>query len=313
MIPGRPRLAAWPTRLPTRTGAGAGEDEGRRLAAAYWGRLALFAALIVLIVLNVTLVAVTAKPDLFPVDALIFWRAWNVPGLYVPDAVIWAVNYQYSPAFAQAIWPLTLLPWPAFALLVSAASVAAYAWLLRVVSMPLRIVALIAILSLTLPVGNIEWVLALVAVAAARGYSAGWAAVLLTKVTPGIGVLWHVGRRDWRAVAVAGLVTLAIVAVSVALDPNLWIGWIGVLVNNATAGRSDVALVTLLPAPGMIVRLPAAGLLVLWGGLTGRAWTIPLAMVLAQPDLNLNTFALLAAVPRLKWFGRSSELIPLRQ
>ena len=46
-------------------------------------------------------------------DAHAYWTAWQ-GGMYDTP---WLVNgaYSYSPAFAQLIWPLTLLPWPVFA------------------------------------------------------------------------------------------------------------------------------------------------------------------------------------------------------
>ena len=45
-----------------------------------------------------------------------------------------------------------------------------------------------------------------------------WGFVLLTKVTPGIGLLWFAVRREWRALAIALGVTGVIVAVSLVLD-----------------------------------------------------------------------------------------------
>ena len=49
-----------------------------------------------------------------------------------------------------------------------------------------------------------------------------WGFVLLTKVTPGVGLLWFAVRREWRALAIALGVTGAIVAVSlVARGPAL--------------------------------------------------------------------------------------------
>jgi hypothetical protein len=53
--------------------------------------------------------------------------------------------------------------------------------------------------------------------------------VLLTKVTPGVGLLWLALRREWGALAVALGATVAIAALSWAAAPALWKQWIGVL------------------------------------------------------------------------------------
>ena len=49
-----------------------------------------------------------------------------------------------------------------------------------------------------------------------------WAVVFLTKITPGIGVLWFAFRREWRSFAIALGVTAAVTAVSFALNPQWW-------------------------------------------------------------------------------------------
>ena len=50
--------------------------------------------------------------------------------------------------------------------------------------------------------GNISLLLALAIVA---GFSRPWtwAFVILTKITPGIGLLWFALRREWRSLAIA--------------------------------------------------------------------------------------------------------------
>jgi hypothetical protein len=47
-------------------------------------------------------------------------------------------------------------------------------------------------------------------------------------------------------------------------------------------------------------RLLAGLLLSAWGGLTGRTWTIPVALLLGTPHLWLQSFVVLAAIPRLR-------------
>ena len=62
-------------------------------------------------------------------DAHAYYVAWY-GGLYeeLPGSVD---AYNYSPLFAQVIWPLTLLPWPVFCAVFVGAAAAGVAWLLR--------------------------------------------------------------------------------------------------------------------------------------------------------------------------------------
>ena len=69
--------------------------------------------------------------------------------------------------------------------------------------------------------GNVHlWIAA--AIVLGFRYPWTWAFVLLTKVTPGLGLVWFAARREWRSLAIALGVTAAIVAVSLVLDRQLW-------------------------------------------------------------------------------------------
>jgi hypothetical protein len=264
---------------------------GRRRASRL--RLAAFAGLVALTLFAVGLALASASHNPFAVDAHVYWSAWQHGGLYTPGATLWQADYLYSPAFAQAFWPLTTLPWPVFAVLWTGAALVVYTWLLWPLDLPLRIAALAFLCAGVLPAGNIEWLLALVAVGATR-YPAAWALPLLTKVTPGVGVLWYAARGEWRAFATAVAVAAAIVLVSFAVAPSLWFGWVSVLTSHHPA-----AILGVVPEPGPLVRTLLAVLLVLWGARTDRAWVLPASMALAQPDIGLGVLALFAAVPRL--------------
>ena len=119
-----------------------------------------------------------------------------------------------------------------------------------------------------------------------------WGFVLLTKVTPGIGLLWFAVRREWRALGIALGVTGAIVAVSLVLDLQLWRDWIAFIGSTPEGG--SVAQFN-IPIP-LWIRLPAAAALVVWGGLTDRRWTVPVAATLALPVLWVSGFAICAAL-----------------
>jgi hypothetical protein len=127
-----------------------------------------------------------------------------------------------------------------------------------------------------------------------------WAFVLLTKVTPGIGLIWFALRREWRPLLVVTLVTGGLVLVSVALAPGLWLEWLGTLVGNRA-----VATTNSLPVP-LVVRLPLAILLVAWGARTDRPWTVPVAVTLAMPVVWIHGLATLAGVVPLLGPGRNS-------
>jgi len=134
-------------------------------------------------------------------------------------------------------------------------------------------------------------------------YPAAWAFAILTKVTPGVGLLWAVGHRDFRAVLQATIATGAIAALSFVLAPDQWRAWIDLLI--ADAGRPLVTLGWYLPVP-LLPRVAAAAALALWGGWTDRRWTVPVAVTLALPVVWLNSLAILAALVPLARERRSA-------
>jgi glycosyl transferase family 87 len=151
--------------------------------------------------------------------------------------------------------------------------------------------------------GNIHLLIA-AAIALGFRYPAAWALVLVTKVTPGIGLLWFAVRREWRNLAIALGVTGALVAVSLVVDFRLWPEWI-----------DKELLVSLRQPPSqpqleipLLLRLPAAAALVAWGAWTNRKWTVPLAAAVAMPVLWISAFSVLAALPALD----RPELAPRR-
>src|SRR4029453_16027075 len=121
--------------------------------------------------------------------------------------------YLYSPAFAQLLAPLTWLPLNVFTAIWTGINCAALWYLLRRWSLP-------SLLFLPIPFeiisGNVHLLYAVAIVAGFR-YPVTWALMLLTKVTPGVGLLWFLVRREWRALAIAIGLTAAIVAVSFVL------------------------------------------------------------------------------------------------
>ena len=175
-------------------------------------------------------------------DAYGIWNAWS-GGLYDIPWLDYEA-YVYSPAFAQIIYPFTLLPWELFAALWTGLAIGILFWM--------RVPWMLAFPGVMDDIlrGNIHVFLAGAVFLAlrARPWGAGaWAFAFLTKVTPGIGVVWHAVRGEWRRFGIALGVTAAIVAVSVLTVPDLWREWINLLAGNDGRDAADPGH---SPAPG---------------------------------------------------------------
>jgi glycosyl transferase family 87 len=240
------------------------------------------------------------------VDAFAYW-ATRDGDLYGAADTGRIGSYLYSPAFAQLLAPVTWLPWPVFA--------AAWTGLLlaihRIVVGPRLALPLLLFIPIPFEIvsGNVHLLYAAAIVFGFR-YPALWALPLLTKVTPGIGLVWFLVRREWRALGIALGATAGIAAVSFLIAPADWWRWLDVLRHDATAPLLTTGWY--LPVP-LLLRLPLATAIVAWGGLTDRRWTVPVAVALALPVLWLNGLAVLAAlVPLLRAAGSSLPLTVTR-
>lgn len=236
------------------------------------------------------------------VDAYAYW-ATRDGGLYDGHAAGVLGAYLYSPAFAQVMTPLALLPWPVFVTLWTALNMGIVWWLLGRWSLP-------AMLFLPIPFeivsGNVHLLYAAAIVLGFR-WSATWALPILTKVTPGIGLVWFAVRRDWRALAIALSATAAIAAVSYLLDPGAWRTWIGIVAESS----STPATVGWFLPVSLLIRLPIAIVVAALAGLTDRRWLLPVAVTLALPVLWLNSLAILAACVPL-WREEAARRAALR-
>jgi len=228
----------------------------------------------------------------FGVDAHAYWLAWHGP-MYTtapgtPDA------YLYTPAFAQAVWPLAQLPWPVFVFAFTVGLAAGLAWLLKPLGwkwgLPLWLAGLPEIVS-----GNI---FILMAIGTVVGFSRSetWAGVALTKITPCVGPIWFLVRGEWKNLARA-LASIGIIAgVSVAIDPDLWREWFSFLVSHFDESTGAIGSPFMPPSA---IRIPIGIALVVWGARRNKRWCVPVAMVLCTPVLWLGSFTLLAALPRI--------------
>ena len=83
-----------------------------------------------------------------------------------------------------------------------------------------------------------------------------------------------------------------IVAVSLVLQGQLWVDWLA-FIGSTPEGGSVAQFQIAIP---LWIRLPAAAVLVAWGALTDRRWTVPVAATLALPVLWVSGFAICAAL-----------------
>ena len=236
------------------------------------------------------------KPWADSVDAYAYWTTRD--GVFYDAATTGRIgSYLYSPAFAQLLTPLVWLPIAVFSALWTAINSATLWFLLRRWALPSLLFLPIALEVIS---GNVNLLYAAAIVVGFRRPEA-WALMFLTKVTPGVGVLWFLVRREWRSLAIALGATAAIVVVSYALDATQWARWIDILRADAT-GAGEAAFTTVgwyLPI-GLAPRLAVAALVVVVAAMTDRRWLLPFGVVLAMPVVWLNSLAILAACVPLR-------------
>jgi hypothetical protein len=149
-----------------------------------------------------------------------------------------------------------------------------------------------------LSAGNVNLLIALAAVVGLR-WPATWSFVLLTKVTPGVGLVWFAARREWRHLAIALGATAALSLASWLVAPQLWSQWFDAL-------RSMVGIEPIghhLPVP-LPIRVIAMAVLVAWGARTDRPWTVVMAVTLAMPTVFPASLSALVGLLVVDRFAR---------
>ncbi len=223
--------------------------------------------------------------------------------------------YLYAPVFAQVIAPLTALPWPVFAGLWTALMAVPLVWLAGRYALP---VVLLPPILMSVVSGQVDLAFAAIVLLGLR-WPAVWVLPILTKVTPGVGLVWFVVRGEWRSLAIAGVVTAATVVVSAVLDPAAWAGWLAMLARLDFPAFGNGLWFLPLPLP---FRLFVAAALIAWGAATDRRWVLPVGVCLALPTVWLNSPTILVAIlpmvaagartPAGAWLRRSVPRRPLR-
>ena len=216
-----------------------------------------------------------------PVDAYCFWRIDPSHPYTTGES-----QFAYTPVAAQILTPFLDLPFATFVAVIRLIDLVA----LVALAGPATLFALfLPPVAAEINAANINFPMGLAIVAAFR-WPALYAVPLLTKVTPGVGVLWFAVRREWRTFGIATGFTAALVAVSFLANPSLWVEYIEFLAN-------DTPHVAGWPFPYPLwLRLPLAVVLVIWGARTNRRWVVPAAALLALPRLYFQSPALLLAV-----------------
>ena len=231
-------------------------------------------------------------------DAFAYW-AVDLADIYgrTPISNYALGAFRYTPPMAYAFAPLGALPWWLFLWLWLALMAACLAflggrWALVMLALPP--------VALELYHGNVNLLIA-VAVALGFRHPWTWSFVLLTKMTPGVGLLWFVVRREWRQLGIALGATAAIAGVTFVAAPQVWLDFVGVMVGNLGLPQAYSV------PPALPVRLPLAALLVIWGARTDRPWTVGVAAAMALPIIWVYGLTVaLAAVPFLRRGDRAA-------
>ena len=220
-----------------------------------------------------------------PVDVRAYWLA-DTADLYGGALKGQTTNaYLYSPAFELVVGWGRWISFEAFVAIWRAILLALLIWMAG----PFTIFVLFTVpVASEINAGNIQIMLAAAIVIGFR-FPASWSFVLLTKVTPGIGLLWFAIRRRWRDLAIAIGVTVAIVAVSFVLHPDRWFDYLSLLAGS--------------PAPGVApyyvpiwIRLGPAVAFIVWGGVTGHRWPVVVGSTLALPVYYIISTSMLVGV-----------------
>ncbi|MHB8673871.1 MAG: glycosyltransferase family 87 protein [Candidatus Limnocylindrales bacterium] len=239
--------------------------------------------------------ALIRPPDAY--DAHAYW-AMDPSDPYRNASAGRADAFLYSPVWVQAFSPLTHLPFPVFIAGWTFLLFATLVWLARGWTVALLLVPAIAS---EVGSGNIHLLLAAAIVLGFR-WPWTWSLVLLTKVTPGVGLLWFVVRREWRELAIALGATAALAGISFIVAPGLWGQWLDVLRSNSgSGGATDFGLTPSAILIPLAIRLPVAAAIVVWGARTSRRWTVPVSAFVALPVLwILGTSLLVGVLPLLR-------------
>ena len=232
------------------------------------------------------------------------WAYWSVDQVHPYSQTVGSYGaFLYGPPLAQVFGVLGHLPWPVFLVGWTGLLIATYAWITQRYALVLLGLFPAAILELIN--GNIHLLLA-AAIALGFRYPWTWSFVLLTKVTPGIGLVWFAVRREWRALLIAfggdgrhrgGLVRVR------ALDVAR--------VDRPAHRRVGQAAWRPRRSPSRSRSgCPSRCVVVIWGARTDRPWTVAVAAFLAIPAMWWYSSVMLLAIIPIRRMQRTVPAAP---
>ena len=239
-----------------------------------------------------------------PNDEHAYWlagqRLLNGQPLYDPTASSnTPFAYWYPPVVAQVMAPISaVLPSEVFSALWTLLLLGCLLWLAG--GRPLVFLALFVFLPVASELGfrNVHLVLAVLIVLAIRRWPALFAAGAAIKFSPGLGIVYLAAGGRWRQAAIATLVGLAILGVSVVISPAAWAQFVDVLRSRGPADASSFVAVPywLRATVGLVLTVTAARIRPRWG-----EPLLVVALVVALPTLWFTALSTLTAlVPILR-------------
>jgi hypothetical protein len=229
-------------------------------------------------------------------DIYAYWST-GTDNAYVGYTIQDLYGHAYTPVFTLAFQPLRAIPFTVVYLGWFALNLSIALWLLAPLPRQWRLPCILLV-SPELAFGNVHLIIGAAIVLAVSGRAWTLAFPILTKVTPGLAILWHLLRGDWRGVAWALGVSAILVAISWLIAPNLWPRWWTTVIANLGVRGPELAWVPLQ------IRLPVAVMLAVYAARTSRAWLLPVAVLVGLPHIFLQSLALLAACPRMAGAAR---------
>ena len=206
--------------------------------------------------------------------------------------------FLYSPPLAQAMSVIqSVMPFEAFTTTLRTLEMIALA---LITGPAIGGVLMIPATEIELNAANINIIL-IGAVLLGFRYPWTWSFVVLTKVTPGIGLLWFAVRREWRDLAIALGVTTAIAFGSFIVAPWMWSAYLSALVAAPDESAFPIWM-----------RLPLAAAIVIWGARTDHRWAVVVAVFLALPRWYFLSPVVLVGLFKVVTFPRPLPLPSIR-
>jgi hypothetical protein len=212
-------------------------------------------------------------------DGLAYWGV-DTTAPYDTASVGLTGSFLYTPVAALVFGAIGHLPQAVFVALWAVLIVALAVWLGW--PWPRAWLILLAPLGRELEIGQFN-VVVTAAIVLGFGRPWLWAIPILTKVTPGVGLLWFAVRREWRSLAIALGVTAALAAASFGLKPDWWSDWVGLISRDQGNSAHQLPWLRYAIAAGVVA----------WGAWTDRPWTVPLGAFLALPVIYPDSFTFL--------------------